>query len=473
MIRSPLPPLPAGAALLAALTPLLAATSAFAQDAATAAADAAPKIDGADTAWVMTSTALVLLMTPGLALFYGGMVRAKNVLSTLMHSFLCIALVTVQWVVVGYSLSFGEGNAFIGGFDHVLLAGISSAPMPGLTIPHNVFVVFQLMFAIITPAIISGAFAERMKFKAYVLFTLLWATLVYDPICHWVWGPGGWLGLGSEWHALDFAGGTVVHISSGVAGLAVALAIGPRNNQDIDARPNNLGFTILGAGLLWFGWFGFNAGSALAANGTAAHAFLVTHVAAACAALAWTVVERIHKGRITVLGAASGAVAGLVGITPACGFVDLSGAIIIGFGAGAVCYVGVLLKDRFGYDDSLDAFGLHGVGGTWGALATGLFAATAVGGTAGVFSGGDVRIVLNQAVGVLATAAYSFAMTYLIVTVLKKTVGLRVTPAEEADGLDVSLHGEKGYDLVEPALARDARPAPGAASGAAPGAVPG
>lgn len=457
MTRSLRPSHLTGAALAAALAPTLA----LAQEAAPAAA----AINGADTAWVMASAALVLLMTPGLALFYGGMVRAKNVLSTLMHSFLCIALVTVQWVVIGYSLSFGEGNAFIGGLDHLFLAGVTNEAMPGYGIPQSVFVVFQLMFAIITPALISGAFAERMKFKAYVIFTLLWATLVYDPICHWVWGPGGWLGAGSDWHALDFAGGTVVHVSSGVAGLAVALAIGPRSNKEIDARPNNLGFTILGAGLLWFGWFGFNAGSALGANATAAHAFLVTHVAAACAALAWTVVERIHKGRITVLGAASGAVAGLVGITPACGFVGLGGAIVIGCGAGAVCYIGVLLKDRFGYDDSLDAFGLHGVGGTWGALATGFFAAAAVGGTAGVFEGGELRIVLNQVVGVLATAAYSFVVTYLIAVILKKTIGLRVTPEEEAEGLDVSLHGEKGYDLVEPtpALARASRPAEGAA----------
>ncbi|MCB9527252.1 MAG: ammonium transporter [Myxococcales bacterium] len=436
--------------LLAAAATLLCAAPALAEEVA----PVVTEVNGADTAWVMTSSALVLLMTPGLALFYGGMVRAKNVLSTLMHSFMCIALVTVQWVVFGYSLAFSEGNPFIGGTDFVLLAGVDSTPPAGLTIPHSVFMVFQLMFAVITPALISGAFAERMKFKAYVIFTLLWATLVYDPICHWVWGPGGWLGAGGDWHALDFAGGTVVHVSSGVAGLAVALAIGPRNNRDIDPRPNNLGFTILGAGLLWFGWFGFNAGSALAANGTAAHAFVATHVAAACAAIAWTIVERIHKGRITVLGAASGAVAGLVGVTPACGFVGLGGAIVIGLGAGAVCYIGVLLKDRFGYDDSLDAFGLHGVGGTWGALATGLFAAAAVGGTAGVFEGGEVKQVVNQAVGVLATAAYSFVVTYLIATLLKKTVGLRVTPDEEADGLDVSLHGEKGYDLHEPVMAR-------------------
>ncbi len=406
-----------------------------------------PTPDAADTAWVMISAALVLLMTPGLALFYGGMVRAKNVLSTLMHSFLCIGLVTVQWVVIGYSLAFAEGNAFIGGLDFALLAGVDSTPQEGMTIPHNVFVVFQLMFAIITPALISGAFAERIKFKAYILFTLLWATLVYDPICHWVWGPGGWLGAGSAWHALDFAGGTVVHVSSGVAGLAVALVLGPRVDRDIDQRPHNLGFTILGAGLLWFGWFGFNAGSALAADGTAAHAFLVTHVAAACAALAWTVVERLHRGRITVLGAASGAVAGLVGITPACGFVGLGGALIIGIGAGAVCYVGVLLKDRFGYDDSLDAFGLHGVGGAWGALATGLFAAAAIGGTAGVLEGGEVRMVINQLVGVLVVAVYSFGVTWLIATGLKKTVGLRVTPEQEAEGLDVSLHGEQGYAI--------------------------
>ncbi len=430
---------------LAAGAALLAAGPAHAQEAAAASA-----LSAADTAWVMASAAMVLLMTPGLALFYGGMVRAKNVLSTLMHSFLCIGLVTVQWVLVGYSLAFSEGNGFIGGFAHARFDGVDSTVMDGLGIPHSTFAVFQLMFAIITPAIISGAFAERMKFKAYVLFTLLWTTVVYDPICHWVWGPGGWLGADSAWHALDFAGGTVVHISSGVAGLAVAIVLGKRS-LDVDPRPNNLGFTILGAGMLWFGWFGFNAGSALAADSTAAHAFLVTHVAAACAAVAWIIVEWAHTRQVTVLGAASGAVAGLVGITPACGFVGLSGALVIGFGAGVACYGGCLLKRRFGYDDSLDAFGLHGVGGAWGALATGLFAAAAVGGTAGVLEGGAARLIVNQLVGVLATAAYAFGATWVLATILDKTIGLRVTEAQERAGLDVSLHGAQGYDFDLPA----------------------
>lgn len=439
-----------GGRIAAAMVCTLVASSALAE---TAAAPTPPEINGADTAWVMISAALVLLMTPGLALFYGGMVRAKNVLSTLMHSFVCIGLVTVLWVTVGYSLAFSEGSAFIGGLDYVFLAGVGSTPQDGSTIPHNIFMLFQLMFAIITPAIISGAFAERIKFRAFVGFTLLWSLLVYTPVCHWVWGPGGWLGAGSAWHALDFAGGTVVHISSGVAGLTMALVLGRRKSEgDVTHQPHNLPLTLLGAGMLWFGWFGFNGGSALAADGTAAHAFVVTHVAAACAALSWMLVERVHRGRVTLLGTASGAVAGLVGITPACGFVGFGGALVIGFGAGAICYFGVLLKERLKVDDSLDAFGLHGVGGAFGAVATGLFAVEAIGGTAGLFEGGAGRLVANQAVGVVVVAAYSAVVTFAIAKLLDAMGGLRVTPQEEQQGLD-ELHGERGYAIDEPAPA--------------------
>ncbi len=403
-------------------------------------------LDSGDTAWVMTSSALVLLMTPGLALFYAGMVRAKNVLSTIMHSFFAMGLITVQWVVIGYSLSFGEGNAFIGGLDHLFLSGVGSDNSGlGLTIPDNVFMIFQLMFAIITPALISGAFAERIKFRAYVIFILLWSTLVYDPICHWVWGPGGWLG---ELGALDFAGGTVVHINSGIAALAICLVLGRRIGYPHEPmKPHNLGITVLGAGLLWFGWFGFNAGSALAADSSAANAFVVTHIATATAAVTWAAVEAMHKGKASVLGAASGAVAGLVAITPACGFVGVAGSLAIGVGAGALCYLGVLLKGGFGYDDSLDVFGIHGVGGAWGALATGVFAVAAIGGTAGLIESGAMDQVGKQAIGVLATIVYSFVVSIIIARVVDATVGLRVSEEDERTGLDLSEHGERGYGL--------------------------
>ncbi len=436
---------------------LLLSAPALAQDAAE------PAIDGADTAWVMVSAALVLLMTPGLALFYGGMVRAKNVLSTLMHSFVCIGLITVLWVTVGYSLAFSEGNPFIGGLAHAFLVGVGGDPSG--TIPHDIFMLFQLMFAIITPAIISGAFAERIKFRGFVIFTLAWSLLVYTPICHWVWGPGGWLGAGSEWHALDFAGGTVVHISSGVAGLAMALVLGKRAGKgDTVHQPHNLPLTLLGAGLLWFGWFGFNGGSALASGSGASHAFVMTHIAASCAALSWMLVERLHAGRVTLLGTASGAVAGLVGITPACGFVGLTGALFIGFGAGVVCYFGVLLKTKLKVDDSLDAFGLHGVGGAFGALATGVFALTAVGGTAGLIDGGESRVLINQLVGVVVVAAYSFGVTFIIAKILDGAGQLRVSEAEEQRGLD-ELHGERAYamDEGEDGAERRAAPQPSAA----------
>jgi len=416
--------------------------------AATVMADDGSGIDSGDTAWVLTSSALVLLMTPGLALFYGGMVRSKNALSTIMHSFFAMGLMTLQWVVIGYSLAFSEGNGFIGGLDFVLLNGVGNEAADGLTIPHSVFMVFQGMFAIITPALISGAFAERVKFRAYVIFLLLWGTLVYDPVCHWVWGPGGWLGGDSPWHALDFAGGTVVHINSGIAALAFVLVLGRRIGYPHQAmKPHNLGLTVLGAGLLWFGWFGFNGGSALAADGTAANAFVVTHIAAAAATVSWAIVEQLHRGKASVLGAASGAVAGLVAITPACGFVGVGGALVIGGVAGGICYGGVLLKSRFGYDDSLDALGIHGVGGAWGAIATGIFCLEAIGGTAGLIEGGNVGQFVNQVISVVATAGYSFGMTFLLVWGLDRTIGLRVTEEEERTGLDLSAHGEAAYDL--------------------------
>jgi Amt family ammonium transporter len=403
-----------------------------------------PALSPADTVWVMMATAMVMLMTPGLALFYGGLVQARNVLSTKLHSFSAIGLVTVQWVVLGYSLSFAEGNAFLGGLDYVLLQGVGQEPGPyAATIPHLAFMAFQMMFAIITPAIISGAFAERMKFSAYVLFTLLWATLVYDPICHWVWGRGGWMaGLG----ALDFAGGTVVHVSSGVAGLTVAWVLGPRRSlaQGGAPRPHNLSMVTLGAGLLWFGWFGFNAGSALAANGTAVQAFVTTHAAAAAGVLGWSLTEHLLHRRTTLLGVASGGVAGLVAITPACAFVTVPSALVIGLTAGVLCTFGVLLKERLGADDALDAFGLHGVGGAWGAVATGLFASRSLHAAGGFFEG-NAALLGVQVFTVAATALYSFGATWLIVTLLDRLVGLRVDEEAEAQGLDRALHGQEAY----------------------------
>lgn len=411
------------------------------------AADAG-SIDKGDTAWMLTASALVLLMTPGLALFYAGMVRARNVLSTLMHSFFAMGIMTIQWVVIGYSLSFGEGGAFIGNFDYFMLQGVGSEPGPyAANIPHNVFMIFQMMFAIITPALISGAFAERIKFKGYVIFSLLWATLVYDPVCHWVWGSGGWLGgLG----AMDFAGGTVVHINSGIAALAIVLVLGRRIGYPHQPmKPHNLGLTVLGAGMLWFGWFGFNGGSALAADGSAANAFVVTHIAAALAAVSWALSEALHRGKASALGAASGAVAGLVAITPACGFVGVGGAFAIGGVAGALCYGAVLIKSRFGYDDALDVFGVHGVGGSWGAFATGIFALSAVGGTAGLLESGNLEQLRIQFVATVVTIAYSFVVTLVLARIVDATVGLRVGEEDERMGLDLSEHGEVGYSLSD------------------------
>ncbi|MBI5585485.1 MAG: ammonium transporter, partial [Deltaproteobacteria bacterium] len=336
-------------------------------------------INTGDTAFVLISAALVMFMTPGLALFYGGMVRQKNVLGTIMHSFIILGLITVEWVLWGYSNAFGPSlNGIIGSLDWFGLAGVGPAPFKdyAATIPHQGFMVFQMMFAVITPALITGTFAERMKFSTFLVFTLLWATLVYNPVAHWVWGIGGWLrNLG----ALDFAGGTVVHINSGVAALAAAFVIGKRQGYGHEAfHPHNLPMTILGASILWFGWFGFNAGSALGANGLAGSAFIATHIAAAAATLSWVLTEWLYRGKPTTLGAASGCVAGLVAVTPAAGFVGPVSALIIGLAAGALCYFAIFLKHKLGYDDALDVVGVHGVGGTFGALATGLFASKAV-----------------------------------------------------------------------------------------------
>jgi len=402
-----------------------------------------------DTVFVLMSAALVMLMTPALALFYGGMVRNKNVLGTIMHSFILLGIITLEWILWGYSMSFGpDHGGVIGGLDWFGLKNIGMEPSPdyGSTIPHSAFMIFQGMFAVLTPALITGAFAERLKFTAFLLFVLLWATFVYNPICHWVWGVGGWIGrLG----ALDFAGGTVVHISSGISALVAALVVGKRLGYGKTAYiPHNVPMTITGAALLWFGWFGFNAGSALAANGLAANAFVVTHIASAAAVLSWVFFEWIHTGKPTTLGAASGAVAGLVAITPGSGFVGPMGAVIIGGLGGAICYGGVLLKARLAYDDSLDVVAIHGLGGTWGALATGLFATTRINpdGANGLFFGNPEQLWI-QFVSVIATMIFSFLMTFIILKLIDVTVGLRITEEEEVKGMDVSLHNEAGYSF--------------------------
>lgn len=413
-------------------------------------AAAPPKVDTGDTAWMLASSALVLLMTPGLALFYGGMVRTKNVLGTIMQSFIMICLISVQWVLWGYSLSFGpDQGGMIGSLAWLGLNGVGLDPNPdyAATIPHQAFMIFQAMFAIITPALITGAFAERMKFSTFLVFSLLWATLVYDPLAHWVWGVGGWMrNLG----ALDFAGGTVVHISSGISALACALYMGKRTGYGKEPMPpHNLPMTALGAGILWFGWFGFNAGSAVASGALATSAFVVTNTAAAAAALTWMIVEWSHRGKPTVLGAVSGAVAGLVAITPASGFVGPISAILIGIGGGVVCYFGaVILKNMVGYDDSLDAFGVHGLGGTFGALATGLFATKAINsaGADGLFFGNPKQLLI-QAITVVATWVFAFVMTMILLKLLDVTMGLRVSKEKEITGLDMSEHGESGYNL--------------------------
>ena len=412
------------------------------------AADTAAKVDTGDTAFVLFSAALVLLMTPALALFYGGMCRSKNVLSTIMQSFFTIGLISVQWVLFGYSLAFGPDiQHFIGNLDWIGLSGVTNAPNPdyAATIPHSAFMIFQGMFAVITPALITGAFAERMRFPAFVAFTIIWTTLVYDPVAHWVWGIGGWL---REMGVLDFAGGTVVHIISGVSGLVICLMIGKRKGYGTEAmRPHHLPMTVLGAGLLWFGWFGFNAGSALAANEIAANAFMVTHVSAAAATLSWVIAEWKIHGKPTVLGAVSGGVAGLVSITPAAGFVTALSAVAIGLLGGIICFLSVsMIKIRFGYDDALDAFGVHGVGGAWGALATGLFASKAVNaaGVDGLLYGNPAQFA-SQFVGVAVSCLFAVLMTVLIMKFLALFMKIRVEEAQENWGLDITEHGERGY----------------------------
>ena len=417
----------------------------------TAAVAAAPDvaIDSGSTAWMLTSSALVLLMVPGLALFYGGMVRRKNILTTMMHSFVAMAIIGIQWVLFGYALAFGTSHGGLIGWswDYAGLQGIAPDRLFGdKAIPELVFVMFQGKFAIITPALISGAIAERVKFSSYVLFIVLWATLIYCPLAHWVWASGGWL---FEYGVLDFAGGTVVHIAAGVSALVLAWIIGPRRDYPDGAiLPNNLTLTLTGAGLLWFGWFGFNAGSAVAADHPVAGpiaglAFTTTQVAAAAAALTWMLVEWRHTGKPTSLGMASGIVAGLVAITPAAGHVKPLSAIAIGAVSSLACYGAVRLKHRAGVDDSLDAFGVHGIGGMWGALATGIFCFTPV---AGLIAGSAAQLG-KQAVGVLATIAFAGIGTWLIGALVNRTIGLRVTDAQERDGLDLAVHGERGYHL--------------------------
>ncbi len=405
------------------------------------------QINTGDTAWMLVSAALVLFMTPGLAMFYGGMVRSKNVLATIMQSFFAMGLVSVLWALVGYTLAFGPDKAgLIGGLQYLGLNGVlrtthSLAP----TVPQSVFVAYQGMFAVITPALITGAFAERMKFKAWVLLLAGWLLIVYAPLAHWVWG-GGWIG---KMGALDFAGGTVVHISSAAAALACVLVIGRRRDHGThELQPHNLTLTLLGTGILWFGWFGFNAGSAYAANGLAGSAFLATNLSAAAGMLSWTLFESWHRGKATTLGAASGAVAGLVGITPAAGYVTPLAAIAIGLIVGAACYGGILLKERFGYDDALDVVGVHGVGGTTGAILTGVFAWKAVNaaGNNGVLHGNPALLV-PQVVGVVATIAFSFGVTFVLLKVIDAVVGLRVDDEAETLGLDLSEHAETGYIL--------------------------
>ncbi len=408
------------------------------------------EINTGDTAWVLMSAALVMLMTPALGFFYGGLVQRKNVLSTIMHSFFILALISVQWVLWGYTLAFGpDRGGIIGGFDWIGLRDVGMAPFEAYsaTIPHQAFMVFQMMFAVITPALITGAFAERKRFKAFVVFTLLWATFVYAPVAHWVWAVDGWL---RDYGALDFAGGTVVHITSGVSALVAAMVLGRRIGFGKEAlEPHNLTYTVLGAGLLWFGWFGFNAGSALGANGLAANAFVVTNTSAAMGALTWMTVSWLRHGQPSVLGAAAGAVAGLVAITPAAGFVDAQAAILIGLGAGALCFFAVdLLKKVVKVDDALDVFAVHGVGGIWGALATGLFAKLSVNefGNDGLFSGNPEQL-LKQAVAVGVVVVYAGAVSWIILKAIDLVIGLRVPEQEEVLGLDTTTHGELAYQL--------------------------
>jgi len=410
-------------------------------------------MDTGDTAWMLMSTALVMVMLPGLALFYGGLVRRKNVLSTTMHSFFGLALVSVVWVIIGFTLAFGPdvslpvlGHGWIGGLDFAMFNGVGQEPSTvyATTIPFMLFAMFQLMFAAITPALITGAFAERKRFGAFVLFTIAWSILIYSPIAHWVWSVDGWL---FKLGALDFAGGTVVHISSGVSALVVALMIGRRQMNGESKEPHDVPMTVLGAGLLWFGWFGFNAGSALTAGGLAASAFVVTNTAAAAATITWVGASYLHKRKVSVVGAACGAVAGLVAITPASGFVTPAGALIIGLCAGGLCFSATLLRARSRVDDALDVFAVHGVGGMFGAIATGIFASSTVQAAySGAVSGNPQQIV-TQVIAVGATIAYAAVGTVVIVKVVDVLLGIRVKPEAEAMGLDLSVHGEAAYQV--------------------------
>lgn len=413
------------------------------------------QINAGDTAWILVATALVLVMTPALAFFYGGMVRKKNVLSTLNLSFITIGLISLQWILIGYTISFGTSvGGFFGGLDFVGFNGVGQEPNPNYsaTLPHLGFAAFQMMFAIITPALISGAIVERISFKAYIIFTLLWATLVYNPVAHWVWGVGGVLrNLG----ALDFAGGTVVHITAGFSALAIAIVLGKRKGYgETPIEPNNIPFTVLGAGLLWMGWFGFNGGSSLAANGLAFSAIVTTNTAAAAAAVIWMFLSW-REGKPSILGIATGAVVGLVAITPAAGFVTPLAAIAIGAIAAPISFYAIKLRQKWGLDESLDVWACHGVGGTWGALATGLFATTTVNsaGFDGLFYGNPNQLLI-QAIAALASILFSFGVTFLLAKILSATIGLRVTESQEETGLDISEHGEKAYseDVLSGAL---------------------
>ena len=396
--------------------------------------------DSGHTAWLLTATALVFFMTPGLAFFYGGLVRAKNLVNTIMLSFMSIAVVSIVWVLWGYSLAFGTGNAYIGDLSLLGLSGVPFASGEGDAYPELAFVSFQMMFAIITPALITGAFAERFQIKTYLIFLVLWSTLVYSPITHWVWAEKGWL---LELGALDFAGGTVIHINAGIAAVAAALIVGKRRNPGL--QPNNVPYVVLGAAILWFGWFGFNAGSALAANDSAANAFLVTNVAAATAALTWGLISMCRTGKIGAVGVATGAVAGLVAITPAAGAVGVLGSLAIGFGAGLLCFFAVELIHKTGMDDALDVFAVHGIGGIWGAIATGIFTVSAItGGTEGLIEGNPSQVGI-QAVGVVATLIYSGVVSFVILFILDKIpgLGLRASESDEDLGLDLASHGEQ------------------------------
>jgi Amt family ammonium transporter len=406
-------------------------------------------MDSGDTAWLLMSSALVMIMLPGLALFYGGLVRSKNVLSTVMHSFFGLALVSVVWVLVGFTLAFGPdvgGLGLIGGLDFAMFNGVGLTPSPQYapTVPFVLFAAFQLMFAAITPALITGAFAERKRFGAFVLFTILWSILVYSPLAHWLWSTDGWL---YKLGALDFAGGTVVHISSGVSALIVALLIGRRTTNGEAMTPHDVPMTVLGAGLLWFGWFGFNAGSAVSASGLAASAFIVTNTSAAAATITWVLASYLHKRKVSVIGAACGAVAGLVAITPAAGFVNAGGALVIGLVAGGLCYSATLLRERIKVDDALDVFAVHGVGGMFGAVATGVFATAAVQPAfTGLLEGNGLQLV-HQIVAVGATIGYAVVATFVIVKLVDLLLGIRVKAADEALGLDLSVHGEVAYQV--------------------------